>query len=292
LRSSIGDFRSTLYHKAREFFGMNGAMFRVPARFQISVTVLALGLAGLLVSACGGAPPAATPAAAPQAEKPSGGGDASAPGSSTQAESAPAAAASSGGSDAIPTKCFKKGSVCSPDPAFVKRLCNGKFPSIGLYLFSNPAWTRGYLTRRTQAWNASGGASDSGWVEFDEEVLILYARVADTGGMQVSGAGGSYDALRWDGSCVTLQSEEVTMSKAPAPKNPSIDFRFLDDDTQEALRQDEKVNKAWQQRRTECKGATSGDVSLKCVKADEGLTHAVIAYVRGGGSVPVPKKLP
>jgi hypothetical protein len=182
--------------------------------------------------------------------------------------------------------------VCSPDPKFVKRLCNGKFPSIGLYLFSNPAWTRGYLTRRTQAWNASGGASDSGWVEFDEEVLILYARVADTGGMQVSGAGGSFDALRWDGSCVTLQSEEVTMSKAPAPKNPPIDFRYLDDDTQEALRKDDKVNAAWLARRKECKGATSGEVSLKCVKADADLTKTVIAFVRGGGTIPEPKKLP
>ena len=120
----------------------------------------------------------------------------------------------------------------------------------------------------------------------------MYARVHDAGGMQVSGAGGSYDALRWDGSCVTLQSEEVTMSKAPSPKYPPIDFRYLDDDTQEALRKDEKLNKAWQARRQECKGATSGDVSLKCVKADEALTKSVIAFVRGGGSIPEPKKVP
>lgn len=240
-----------------------------------------------LVVSCGGG----KPAEAPEAEnKPA---EAAPPAAETTAEPS-AAAAEPGASSAggVPTECFKPGAICSPDPKFVKRLCNGKFPSIGLYLFSNPKWTRGYLTRRTQAWNASGGASDSGWVEFDEEVLILYARVADAGGMQVSGAGGSYDALRWDGSCVTLQSEEVTMSKAPSPKYPPIDFRYLDDDTQEALRKDDKVNKAWQDRRKECKGATSGDVSLKCVKADEGLTKSVIAFVRGGGSIPEPKKLP
>ncbi len=237
----------------------------------------------IAVGACGGSKPAEAPAAETQAPH------------AAAAEAAPnaaPAAEASGTGEGVPTKCFKAGATCSPDPKFVKRLCNGKYPSLGLYLFSNPAWTRGYLTRRTQAWNASGGASDSGWVEFDEEVLILYARVADAGGMQVSGAGGSYDALRWDGSCVTLQSEEVTMSKAPAPKYPAIDFRYLDDDTQEALRKDEKVNKAWQARRTECKGATSGDVSLKCVKADEGLTKTLIAFVRGGGSIPEPKKLP
>ncbi|HEX2874106.1 MAG TPA: hypothetical protein VHP33_22780 [Polyangiaceae bacterium] len=235
---------------------------------------------------CGGGKPAEAPVAESKAaDAPA---DAAAPTGDAKAE--PAADAS--GAEGVPTKCFKSGATCSPDPKFVKRLCNGKFPSIGLYLFSNPAWTRGYLTRRTQAWNASGGASDSGWVEFDEEVLILYARVPDAGGMQVSGAGGSYDALRWDGSCVTLQSEEVTMSKAPSPKYPPIDFRYLDDDTQEALRKDEKLNKAWQARRQECKGATSGDVSLKCVKADEALTKSVIAFVRGGGSIPEPKKLP
>lgn len=240
----------------------------------------------VLVGACGGGKPADAPV---QESKPAD-APADAAGPTADAKAEPAAEA--GSAEGVPTKCFKSGATCSPDPKFVKRLCNGKFPSIGLYLFSNPAWTRGYLTRRTQAWNASGGASDSGWVEFDEEVLILYARVPDAGGMQVSGAGGSYDALRWDGSCVTLQSEEVTMSKAPSPKYPPIDFRYLDDDTQEALRKDEKLNKAWQARRQECKGATSGDVSLKCVKADEALTKSVIAFVRGGGSIPEPKKLP
>jgi hypothetical protein len=241
----------------------------------------------LLVSACGGTQPAASSAAENEPAVAT-----TSPGAPAADEKAEPTAEAGGAQAGVPTNCFKSGAVCSPDPKFVKRLCNGKFPSLGLYLFSNPKWTRGYLTRRTQAWNASGGASDSGWVEFDEEVLILYARVADAGGMQVSGAGGSYDALRWDGSCVTLQSEEVTMSKAPAPKYPAIDFRYLDDDTQEALRKDEKVNKAWQDRRKECKGATSGDVSLKCVKADEGLTRTVIGFIRGGGSIPEPKKLP
>ncbi len=241
----------------------------------------------LALGACGGGE---RPAAAPVAESaPSTSTTAAESGASPEAAS-PEAEASAG--EHVPTTCFKSGALCTPDPKFVKRLCNGRFPSVGLYLFSNPAWTRGYLTRRTQAWNASGGASAGGWVEFDEEVLILYARVPDTGGMQVSGAGGSFDALRWDGSCITLQSEEVTMSKPPSPKYPAIEFRFLDDDTQEALRKDEKVNAAWRDRRKECKGATSGDVSSKCVKADDALTRSVIASVRGGGSLPEPKKLP
>ena len=248
-----------------------------------------LGLVGSLAlsAGCGGGKePAAAPAAESEAAKES---------AAPTGESAAAPEAANSGEAAgehVPTKCFKSGSLCTPDPKFVKRLCNGRYPAVGLYLFSNRSWTRGYLTRKTQAWNASGGASAGGFVEFDEEVLILYARVPDAGGMQVSGAGGSYDALRWDGSCVTLQSEEVTMTKPPAPKNPGIEFRFLDDDTQEALRKDEKINGAWRDRRRECKGATSGDVSSKCVKADEALTRNVVAFVRGGGDVPEPKKLP
>jgi hypothetical protein len=242
-----------------------------------------VGLLLAQIVACGGGKPASAPTAeaAPQ------------PSAEQPASPAPAEPAAAGADDShVPTQCFKSGALCLPDPKFVKRLCNGRYPAVGLYLFSNPKWTRGYLTRRTQAWNASGGASAGGFVEFDEEVMILYARVPDAGGMQVSGAGGSYDALRWDGSCVTLQSEEVTMSKPPSAKNPSIEFRFLDDETQEALRKDEKINAAWRERRSQCKGATSGDVSLKCVKADEALTRNVIAFVRGGGAVPEPKKLP
>jgi hypothetical protein len=33
-------------------------------------------------------------------------------------------------------------------------------------------------------------------------------------------------------------------------------------------------------------------VSLKCVKADADLTKSVIAFVRGGGTIPEPKELP
>jgi hypothetical protein len=174
----------------------------------------------------------------------------------------------------------------------VKKLCNNRFPSMALYLFGNAKWVRGYLTRKTEAWNASGGASAGGYVEFDEEVLLLAERKADTGGMQVSGAGASYDALRWDGSCVTLSSEEVTRDRPPAPKNPGIEWRFLDDNVQEALRKDEKVNSVYLERRKECKGAVSGDVSAKCVKVDKSLSEAIVGFVRGGGSVPEPTTKP
>ncbi|MEP7052261.1 MAG: hypothetical protein ABJB12_17985 [Pseudomonadota bacterium] len=243
-------------------------------------------LVGLILAACGGAqtekpatPAAPEPALAAAAEPIS--------------DKDPSSAADAPAAVTIPTQCAKAGKFCLPDRAFTKRMCNGSYPSIALYFFGNGLpFSRGYLTRKTQAWNAEGGASDNTYLEFDEEVLLLVERSADTGGMQVSGAGGSYEALRWNGSCVTLAKEEVTLEKPPTPKVAKVEWRFLDDNIQAALREDPIINKAVSTRRNECKGAVSGDVSLACVKADDRLTDVVVSYLRKGGKLPVPSKLP
>jgi hypothetical protein len=192
----------------------------------------------------------------------------------------------------IPTECAKSGDVCTPDKAFVNRLCAGSYPSIALFMFGKSTpWTRGYLTRKTEAWNASGGASAGGFLEFDEEVLVLVTRKAGPGGIQV-GSGVGYDALRWNGTCVTLSGEELTLQKPPQPKTAKVEFRQLEEGTKEALRTDQGVNEAFLTRRKECQAATMGEVSLKCVKADTKLGEVIVEYVRGGGSVPAPQKLP
>lgn len=236
---------------------------------------------------CGGSK---EPAESPESEAAADGSEESKP------EAEPASAEAKAGAEekvsGVPTECAKGSSPCTPPVSFVKKLCNGNYPSIAVYMFANSAWTKGYLTRKTQAWNAAGGASDNSWLEFDEEVLVLLERAADTGGMQVSGAGGGYEALRWDGSCVTLAKEELTLSRPPKPKAAKVEWRYLDDNVQEALRANEKINAAFLERRKECKGATSGEVSLKCVKADEKLSASIVEFVRGGGSIPEPTKLP
>jgi hypothetical protein len=238
-------------------------------------------------AACGGSKP---PAAAPAAEDTPKAADSAAdpPPAASDAEK-PAAA--KGG---LPKDCAKKSGACVPPRPFVEKLCAGDFPSVALYLFGNKSpWTHGYLKGRTKAWNASGGASDNSWLEFDEEVLVLAERKSDLGGMQVSGGGGaSYDALRWDGSCVTLSGDELTLDKPPAPKNSKVEWRFLDDNVQEALRAVPAVNDAYLARRKECKGATSGEVSAKCVKADDKLSVEIVKYLRGGGALPEPTKVP
>jgi len=241
---------------------------------------------GLSLVACGGAqasPPAEPVAEAPRAE--------AAPAAETPSADSKANAAE--GPISVPTECVKSGRFCLPDQKFSKRMCNAGSPSLALYLFGNGfGYTRGYLTRKTQAWNAAGGASDNSFLEFDEEVLLLVERGGDAGGMQVSGAGGGYEALRWNGLCVTLAKEEVTLDKPPAPKAAKVEWRFLDDNVQAALRENATINGAVSKRRQECKGAVSGDVSLACVKADDRLTQVLVEYLRKGGKVPVPSKLP
>lgn len=238
--------------------------------------------------ACGGGstPEPAAPESSERSDSPEAEANADPPSESTGEEAAATAE--------LPSACANKsGGACTMPKAFVQKLCAGNFPGVALYLFANSSpWTRLYVRGRTKAWNASGGASDNSWLEFDEELLALVERKADLGGMQVSGAGASYDALRWDGSCVTLSSEEVTLDRPPSPKSARIEWRFLDDNVQEALREDEKVNQAYLARRKECGGASSGEVSLKCVKADQKLSELIVAHLRSGGKLPEPTKLP
>lgn len=240
-----------------------------------------------MLLACGGSKtPAEEPAAPSEAEANT---------EEAKPEAAPeeAETPSESAGEAIPTKCARSKGACTPSGKFVQKLCAASYPGVALYLFANGSpWTRGYLTGKVKAWNASGGVSADGFLEFDEEVIVLQERKADTGGMQVSGAGTSYDVLRWDGTCATLGEGELTLNKPPSPKAARVEWRFLDDNVQEALRSDEALSKIVSERKKECKGATSGDVSNKCVKADTKLSDSIIGYVRKGGTIPVPNKLP
>jgi hypothetical protein len=241
-----------------------------------------------LLTACGGAPKAAEAPAPPVKQQSSEEATAKATADSEPEEKSEAKVTK------LPTECADKGgSPCVPPKDFVNKLCQGSYPSIALAMFKKSSpWARGYLTRKTKAWNASGGASESDMLEFDEEVLILRHRSADLGGMQVSGAGGGYDALRWNGGCVTLAKEELTERLPPKPKTAHVEWRLIDDGMRDVLRNDDKVTKAYRERQKECKGATMGTVSDKCVKKDNALSDAIVDYVRNGGDVGKPDRLP
>lgn len=253
---------------------------------------VAIGGLVLALAACGGSSPETKTAGSDSAEDP-----ASKAGSDEKGDEKPAAGeegqeSAQGGTD-IPTECAKQGEICTVPAKFAKRLCSDTYPTVALVLFAKGTpWTRGYLRGKTKAWNASGGASEQVDLEFDEEVLILVERKADTGGMQVSGAGSGYEAIRWDGTCVTLSSEEVTLKPPPAAKYPKVEFKHLETALQDAMREDPKIDEAYKTRRTECKGQMTGTVSLKCVKADAKLANLIVEYVRDGGKIPKPQRMP
>jgi hypothetical protein len=177
-----------------------------------------------------------------------------------------------------------------PANAFVKLLCDGVYADVALTMFQDGTpWARAYLTRQTDAWNASGGASVQGKLAFDEEVLILRERNAQDQGFQVSGAMGSYDALRWNGSCVTLMSEEVTFKKPPKALNSRVEWTWLSEPMQEALRENPEILAGYRARRNECKGVSVGDVSKKCAELDGKLIALIVQHVRSGGKLGVSK---
>lgn len=198
-------------------------------------------------------------------------------------------------SSGIPTSCHEGTDPCTPDPRWVKKLCADVYPAVALYLFQKSSpFAHGYLSRKTRAVNASGGAtSGDEWLSFDEEVVLLYQRGGNAGGIQVSGSGGGYDALRLDGSCVTLDAEEVRMQEPPKAKYTRVPWRYIGDDMQDALREVPAIKEAYIERRKECQGAFSGTVSDGCVKKDEALNRAIVsALLSGEAQIPQPAKQP
>lgn len=165
------------------------------------------------------------------------------------------------------------------------------FPDVGLILMQKSTpFTRAWLKGEVDGWNADG-ASARAKLFFDEEVLVLKKRDGGKGGMQVSGSGG-YQIMRWDGYCYSLEDGTLAFHAPPQPKNGNIAWRYLENPTKDALLGDPGVKAAYDKRAKECKGAITGDVTLTCQKADEGLSLAVANAVRGGISVPTPAKLP
>jgi hypothetical protein len=216
--------------------------------------------------------------------------DASPEATSASAKGSASPAADDGST--VPTTCETKDGLCLPSPAFTKKLCDRGSLDVALAMFrKGTPFSRGYLRMNVDAWNASGGASSSeNKLVFDEEVIVLLVRKNETG-IQVSGSSGGYDVLRWDGTCASLSGEELTMTAPPKPKNPKVIWKDFSEEAQNALLGDATIAQLNKERRAECKGATSGEVSKKCVKLVDQLSDAIVAFVRSGGEVPAPAKL-
>lgn len=239
-----------------------------------------------LLVACGGAPKPDAPksdVAAPSATAPAASSRPDAPKDSVPEKDAKEK------KKGLSLECAKDGpkDLCVPEPDTGKRICSMTTPELALALFHpKTPFTRAYLTRDTEAWNAAGGAQSKGKLSFDEEVIVVKKR--ESSGIVV-GQGGGVDVLRWDGSCASLAAEEITTKKPPKAKAANVAWREIGGSTRDALLKDEKVMAAYDKRRKECKGVTTGDVSLACVKADAALSVALVEAVRGGLSLPMPE---
>lgn len=258
---------------------------------RLTRLALALLISSALAACASAPPPSAAPATAPATGTPA---DAPAPSAAAPlAPSAPSAAPSEPAPSAtLPASCAPSATPCVPDAGFVKRLCDGAFPDVGLALFAKGTpWKRLAMRGDVDGWNADGGASPKARLLFDEEVLVLRRRAAATSGVVV-GSGGGYLVMRWDGHCYTLDDGEVTEKVPPRPKAAPLPFRFYSDATKAALLKSPKVLAAYQLRGRECKGAISGAVTRACERADDALSAAVVAEVRGGLAVPAPERLP
>jgi len=247
---------------------------------------IALGLLFISVGGCGSSAPKAE---APKAEAPE---PAAAPSSTPEAaEDAKAEEEAK----KIPEACAGGDtSACVMPRAFVRQLCSGAYDELALMFFQKGSpWRRAYVAVREVApFNGLNGPSSEEKLTFEEELLVLSENKVDTGGMQVSGAGSSYDLLRWDGTCVTLSAEEIRLKAPPKPKHATITWRTLEDATQNALLVHEPIAKVAAERKKECKGATMGTVTAKCEKADRQLISLIVQAVRTGTAVPLPAKVP
>lgn len=252
--------------------------------------LLAFGLACLACApGCGSSPAPEAPSESARLSPSSDASTAGAKPAATKPSDEPTVDAS-----VVPSDCKSDGKLCLPNGAFVQKLCNGIYPDVALaYFHKDSPFTRGYLRGDVEAWNASGGVSSHDKLVFDEEVIVLRARKpADTGGMQVSGAGGGYDVLRWDGSCATLSDGELNFMKPPKAKNAKILWSDLPEATREILLGDEKLKQLNTERKRECKGATMGEVSKKCVQLVDKLSDGIASWVRAGGQIQARAKLP
>lgn len=189
----------------------------------------------------------------------------------------------------LPTDCQDAGSeICTPPKAFVQRLCRSTHPDVALAMFRKTTpWTRAYVRRNMEAWYTEA-RSRPRQLTFGEEVIIVHDRASSSTGVRVSGSG-SYDVLRWDGSCVSMMSDEIALRPPTSLEVARIPWRRLAPPIRNQLLEDTTVAQRVKQRRDHCRDDPDG---ARCTRADQGLSRMIAHYLRQGGEIPDPVRLP
>jgi hypothetical protein len=196
------------------------------------------------------------------------------------------------GEEPVPSRCvFRKG-ACMPPTKWAERLCtNGVYQDLALYMFQDGTpWTRFYMKLGLNAVNGWGPTIGEDMLQGEEVLVLNYRRNTDS--FSVEGSMGTYDVLRWNGSCVTLDVNEVTNSRPRNPRYSRIDWRSLSEEMQSALLKEPFVEQTYEERRKACKGASIGLVSAKCEQLDHKLVEKIVTHTRGQRTLPKPKSHP
>ncbi len=192
----------------------------------------------------------------------------------------------------VPSSCVIRKGACMPPVDWAKRLCErGVYQDVALYMFrSGTPWTRFYMRTGLNAVNGWGPTVDEDLVAREEVIPINYRRQSEA--FHVEGSSGTFDVLRWNGSCVTLDVNEVTMDAPRSPRNSRVDWRSMSDSMQEALLANPDIEDLYDERRKECKGASIGRVTKRCEDLDRELMDAIANYVRTVEELPAPEECP
>src|SRR5262249_17770222 len=112
------------------------------------------------------------------------------------------------------------------------------------------------------------------------------------GSMVVQGAGGTYDVLRWDGRCYTLDSDEITMNPPPQARTARLQWDRIGPSMQQSVLKNDDVKRAFDRRSKACKAASPADPPPACDAAEAPLSFVVANHVRTVGGLPAPELLP
>ena len=184
---------------------------------------------------------------------------------------------------AVPSTCANDptNQMCMPPRSFVEKACQRPFsPETALVMFQKDTpWTRVYINRDLDAWYA-GAHSIKSKVALDEEVIVL-SHSASHSGIKV-GSGG-YDVIRWNGDCISVNPEEVSLKLPRKPARASVPWKLLDAKVRDALLADADVAAAESARRKLCKeDMLRGTTSVKCTKATDALSASVADAISKG----------
>lgn len=221
------------------------------------------------------------------------GGNASDPKAPVESQSAPGEVAGEttelGGG--IPLRCIMRKGACMPPIKWAERLCGDVYQDLALYMFQDGTpWTRYYMRMGLNAVNGWGPTVAEDLVKH-EEVLVINHRLRKDA-LEVEGSEGTYDVLRWNGSCVTLDMAEVTSRTPGTPRQARVDWRTLSERMQNALLEDSEVQDTYERRRKACKGISIGMVTKECEVLDGQLVDVIARHVRSARTLPEPERYP